>query len=48
MPVGEVDKALAGRMPRATGPLPEEMFEGMPPEEAAEMLKHMQEANDRM
>lgn len=46
--VGDVGKELVGRMPGATGPLPGEVFEGMPPGEAKLMRKHMQEAHDRM
>jgi hypothetical protein len=46
--VGDVGEALAGTMPGAAGPLPEEVLEGLPPGEVKLMRKQMQEERDRM
>jgi F0F1-type ATP synthase epsilon subunit len=46
--VGDVSEALAGTMPGAAGPLPEEVLEGLPPGEVKLMRKQMQEERDRM
>ncbi|HEX5540349.1 MAG TPA: hypothetical protein VFX60_02105 [Micromonospora sp.] len=46
--VGDIGEALANEMLGTTAPLPEEMFEGMPPAEAEEVRKQLQESRDKM